>query len=218
MKTLFSIAIISALSLVAVGQKTSWDLENTFGLPVSESLSFLQEDVNGISKFSLSLNPLGFVQFGPSINAEFGVKDDLAINAHIRIPPLGIISYVIRYDDEEVDKMSGIALGGGINKFFGENYSKPYGGIIIGYEKTTSIYSVGGSWEWESYVNVLYFMINGGYRFRFKDGFFINTGAFLGAGSANWTWEYTDPSNGPGGEGARLIPFGMLEVAFGLEF
>ena len=61
-------------------------------------------------------------------------------------------------------------------------------------------------------------MFNGGYRFRFNEGLYINTGAFLGAAHNSWNWYYIDTSYGPGNEGSDLIPFGMLEVSFGLEF
>ncbi len=175
-----------------------------------------------IAKFALSLNPLGFVQFGPVISAEFGVKDDIAINTHVRIPTLGVLSWVIRDHSDGLDEMSGIAFGGGLLKFFGENQHKPYMGVLLEYDQFSAEYALGEQWEWYKDEKAIVFIFNGGYRFRFGEGFFINTGAYLGAATGRYQWEYSDVSYGTidsdPREGTSVTPFGMLEVTVGLEF
>ena len=107
MKRILILALLAVITLNAVSQKQV-DLNE-----------------NSISKFALSINPLGFVQFGPSIVAELGLNENLALNAHVRFPSLGVLSYIVRADGEEINSLSGIAFGAGMNYFFGEKKNKP---------------------------------------------------------------------------------------------
>ena len=175
-----------------------------------------------ISKFALSLNPLGFVQFGPVINAEFGIRDDLVVNTHVRLAMLGLLSYVIKYHSDGLDNFRGTAAGGGVIKFFGENVHKPYVGGMLEYHRTTSLYAESEAWEWTQVDQAIVIIFNGGYRFRLNGDFFINTGAFLGAAPGIYNWEYTDNSYGDSDNNPRsgtdVTPFGMIEVTLGIEF
>lgn len=175
-----------------------------------------------ISRFALSINPLGFIQFGPLVNAELGIKEDLVINAHVRVPTLGILTYLIRAHSDGLEELSEFAFGGGLIKFFGENQHKPYAGILLEYGWYHAEFGWGEPWEWYKDEGYVVFVFNGGYRFRFEQGFFINTGAFLGAGIGAYDWEYTDLSYGASDNeprsGTGVTPFGMLEVTFGKEF
>jgi hypothetical protein len=38
----------------------------------------IKNDKTALSKFALSINPHGFVQFGPELNTEFGITKNLA--------------------------------------------------------------------------------------------------------------------------------------------
>ncbi len=169
-------------------------------------------------KLALSFNPLGFIQFGPILNFEYGLKSHIALNGHLRFSPLGALSYAIRSADGGVDELSGIAFGGGLIYFTGENRSKAYVGMLLEYEKSTAIYLQGDSWEWTEKEKIFVFTFNGGYRFLFSSGFFVNTGAYLGVYRSKWNWYYTDSSNGYGNSGSDIKPFGMLELTFGLSF
>ena len=179
---------------------------------------FADED---ISSFALSFNPLGFIQFGPVINAEFGIKENIALNTHVRFPSLGVLTYVVKYHDDGLDELSGIAFGGGLIYFFGENMNKPYVGGMLEYHRTKSLYAKTEGWEWSQVDQSGVFIFNGGYRWRFEGGFFVNTGVFFGAAIGGYDWEYADPSydpDEPEGEGSDVTPFGMFEVTLGLEF
>ena len=179
------------------------------------------EAKESLSKFSLSFNPLGFVQFGPIINAEYAVSNHFMLNLHTRITPLGVLAYVVREDDGIPDKLSGLGWGGGAFYFFGEKRNRPYFGFLLEYEKTDALYSEGEDYEWSEIDKSVVFLFNGGYRFNFNK-VYINTGAFLGAVTTQWVWRYTDFSYESGddayGEGTSLNPLGMLEVTFGLKF
>lgn len=225
MKKVFYIIFLMGLPIIANSQTSnSFDFESSLSINHA-SLLLPQEDAYPISRFALSVNPLGFLQFGPSISAEAGLTDHLVLNIHIRFPSLGLLSYVVSDHDDGLDDLSGMAFGGGILYFFGDNRSKPYGGMLIDYNKLDCLYAKDESWEWSRTTNTIVFIFNGGYRFRFDGGFFINTGAFLGVASNKWEWEYTDTSPGSWGitdtdsrEGSDIKPFGMAEVTLGIEF
>ncbi|MEN8156017.1 MAG: hypothetical protein ABFS10_03640 [Bacteroidota bacterium] len=165
---------------------------------------------NPMGKFALSVNPLGFMEFGPLINAEFGLTDNLVLNTHVRFHSLGLLSYVI---DDWPDRLTGIAMGAGLLHFFGSSMHKPYVGGLIELHHSTQFYLDDGTGT----TNMAIFIANGGYRFRFDSGFFINTGLFMGFGAGPYTWasenypsdDYTDLS---------VVPFGMAELTLGFEF
>jgi len=79
-------------------------------------------------------------------------------------------------------------------------------------------------------------MLNSGYRFRFSEkvipgehrefdkfirqGLFVNAGIYVGAERNEYVWHNTDDENPDHTEheGTEIKPFGMLEVAVGIEF
>lgn len=209
MLLLASVLIASSQSLQT--QKTS--SEFTLDPP---SLHMYQDSDYPISIFAISVNPLGFVEFGPIINVEVGIAGQLAINAHVRFATMGLLSRLIKDDDGTLDNLTGVAFGGGAIYFFGDRQNKPYAGILMEYEKTENTYSQGESDEEFEVDKTFVFMLNGGYRLRFDSGFFINVGAYLGAGHTNWTWERTDGSDYS--EGGDVTPAGLVEVTLGFEF
>lgn len=186
------------------------------------TLNYFKSTQEPISRFAISINPLGFVQFGPVVNAEFGIRDDIVINTHVRISVLGMLTYVIKYHADGLDALGGIAFGGGAIKFFGEKNHKPYVGILLEYDHSSAVYGKYEQWEWSQIDRTIVFIFNGGYRFRFDGGLFINTGAYLGAATGIYEWTYADPSYGTydntSRTGTTLTPFGMLEVSLGMEF
>lgn len=207
-----------AIHYVAFNQSALNYSDQNFTSAHSVSTLYKLSDEYNISKFALSVNPIGFVQFGPIINVEFGIVKNLVLNTHVRFTPLGLLSYVVRSDSDGLDKLSGIAYGGGIYYFFGEKRSKPYTGITVEYDKSDALYAKDSQWEWSEIDKTVVLAANGGYRFRFLSGFFINTGANFGVALVKWNWEYSDSTYGNGGTGNEVKPFGMLEVTFGKEF
>ena len=222
MKNILSIIFLLTIPMHSNSQEIALPGEQTeFSFETNSPVYTLEFDEEDISKFALSINPLGFIQFGPVINAEFGIKENIALNTHVRFPSLGVLTYVLKYHDDGLDELSGIAFGGGLIYFFGENMSKPYVGGMLEYHRTESLYAKNEGWEWSQIDRSGVFIFNGGYRWRFVGGFFVNTGVFFGAAMGNYDWEYADPSydlDEPSGDGKDVTPFGMFEVTLGIEF
>jgi len=225
MKRILSLIVSLAVFISASSKEPVTKTNQVSFYAVSEAyLKIIEDEGNGypLSKFALSVNPLGFVQFGPLVNIEVGLTKSLVLNAHVRFTSVGLLSYAINYHEDGLEKLSGIAFGGGLLNFFGKKRSKPYAGVLLEYEMLKKYYAKDDPWEWEQSDNTGVFVLNGGYRFRFKSGFFINTGAYLGAALTSYTWEYTDPDYVPYEdktyEGIDITPFGMVEVTLGIEF
>jgi hypothetical protein len=181
-----------------------------------ENLRILRNSDNSVARFALSVNPVGFAEFGPIVNTEFGISKNLVINAHVRFATLGLLTWVIKDEDGDLDELTGMAYGGGLLYFFGEKRNKPYVGMLGEFEQTKNIYSAHKDWEATEDDKTIIVMFNGGYRFRFKSGFFINTGAFFGVGRSDWFWRHSDGSDPK--EGVDYTPAGLVEVTFGFEF
>jgi hypothetical protein len=223
MKKIFIFFILAVMPFFMNGQDfTLPDEKPEFSSVTNYPFYMSKLDETDISKFSLSINPLGFIQFGPVINAEFGIKENMVINTHVRFPSVGVLSYVVKYHSDGLDELSGIAFGGGLVYFFGENMSKPYIGGMVEYHRTECLYAKDESWEWSQIDRDGVFIFNAGFRWRFEGGFFVNTGAFLGAAIGNYEWEYADLSYGlsdnTSRDGKDITPFGMFEVTLGIEF
>ncbi|MDP3002800.1 MAG: hypothetical protein Q8N38_06715 [Bacteroidales bacterium] len=223
MKKIVSFIILLAFSRIAGSQETALLTgQNNLSFVPNATLYANEDDQYTMSKFALSLNPLGFCQFGPLINAEFGLTENVVLNTHVRFSSLGLVSYLIHYHEDGLDELSGIAFGGGPLYFIGARRSKPYVGILLEYDQAKMLYAKDEQWEWEQTSKSIIFIFNGGYRFRFEGGFFINTGAYFGAASTRYEWDYTDPSYGNNDhtsrDGTDITPFGMLEVTVGIEF
>lgn len=205
MKKILIISLLIANATYVISQGLS-SLEESTNFLLTPNGSYLPQDEGyPIPRFAISVNPLGFIQFGPSINAEVGLTKSLVLNTHVRIAPLGLLTYVVT---DWPEKITGLAYGGGIIYFFGEKRNKPYIGVIADYQKNKN------TWENSEEIDKVFaFMFNGGYRFRFNSGFFINTGAYLGFGHSNWVWtgSYTE-------EGSEFVPAGLVEVTLGFEF
>ena len=96
MKNYLSIIVLLAIPLIASSQETTLLAQHSSLMYVPEAPMFPGEnDAYPISGFALSINPLGFLQFGPSISAEIGLTGSLVLNAHVRFPSLGLLSYVV---------------------------------------------------------------------------------------------------------------------------
>lgn len=237
MKTILSLVVSLAIVGFASGQenKTQSNQANPPAVPKEyfktsedkkadevKKTDEVKNDDYALSKFALSVNPLGFVQFGPLASAEIGLSKSMVLNLHVRFPSLGLLTYAVNYEEEGLDKLSGIAFGGGPIYFFGKKRSKPYLGVLLDFEMLKKMVAKDETWEWEETDNTGVFIVNGGYRFRFKSGFFINTGAFLGVAMTSYKWKYTDPDyvsyEDEEFKGTDIYPGGMVEVTVGIEF
>jgi hypothetical protein len=169
-----------------------------------------------LSRFALSADPLGFVFFGPMVNAEVRITDRMIVNAHVRFVSLGVLAKVMKDEDGDLDELKGIAFGGGVKFFFGDKRSKPYVGVLCEYENLDTYYSVHENDEWSEYDESVLLLFNGGYRIRTSFGLFINLGAMLGPIYTDYIWYNYDQSIIV--EGGDWLPAYQLELAVEFEF
>jgi len=174
------------------------------------------EKSDPLSRFALSVDPLGFVFFGPIVNAEVRITDRMVANAHVRFLSMGVLAKVVKDEDGDLDELNGIAYGGGVKFFFGDKRSKPYLGVLGEYETLETFYNIQEHYEWCEYDESALLLFNGGYRIRTSFGLFINLGAMLGLAYTDYIWYNYDQSRIV--EGGDWLPAYQLEMAVGFEF
>lgn len=169
-----------------------------------------------MGKFFLSINPLGFVQFGPTLNAEFAIGQNIFIGPTFRSIGLGLLSHVVAEDEIGIGTISfGIAGHYFINNPRGPNRLYVGGNIEYGFGPTRG--EEGTYWEWEGKWSSLIFVTNTGYRIRISN-FFINFGLFAGIAQEirdDW-WYVRSRSNIKKAE-LNTNFHGMLEISLGWE-
>jgi len=162
------------------------------------------------------VNPLGILQYGPIIGAEFklGKNSNSYISPHIRWSFLGVLSHV----DWNADYLSPANMGIGLSyRMLMPSLSSKnaaYMGIGMEYGKEYARYDTS---ETEEYFTGLGFIANGGYRWRFPSGRYVNVGMYAGAVMTLSDDEYliVDGTLYNSYTGTGFI--GMLEFAFGWE-
>jgi hypothetical protein len=170
------------------------------------------------------LNPLGFVQFGPTLGTEITRNTRLIIDGHIRFSSLGALMYVVTANDNDgnPNSISGLGLGCGVKYLFPSRLGGLYTGASFEYGWQSHTYAEDEAWAWESEVTYVVFMGSFGYKFKFSSGFFINTGLLFGTeiGTSD-KWHNLKNYKGDSSyhiEDPQMYPFGMLEVCFGIAF
>lgn len=138
-----------------------------------------------LAPLAVEVNLLGLLQFGPYVRLHIQVAPDLFLSPHIRVGYIGALNYILWGG-------GGIGAGASLLRFFptpGPNklYAGPF--IEAGIDYETDFVLVVGA--------------NFGYRWRFPNGSYWNTGAIAGASYDFWD-EY-------------LTVAGMLELSWGKE-
>ena len=157
------------------------------------------------------VNPLGFVQFGPTIGMEFPAAENGLLDFHVRLQGLGALAYALN-DDTELWQTG---IGMGYRSFLGDPQS-------------LKRFYVGGIAEfvWSPYADdvlegtALGFAGAGqfGHRWRRPSGVFINLGAFLGVYyEFSDEWNFLDSPNIKSQSSSEAFGFYMLELSFGKE-
>jgi hypothetical protein len=203
--------------------------------PVSKASTF--------PRWAFHSNLLGFVQFGPVVTAEYNISRSLSFSAHTRFSSLGALTPTLHQADVDrggrPDDFSGIAFGGGPLWYLKTRKDKVYVGLLFEYEMSDALYQQDYVNEWNQENRKMILMLNSGYRFRFaqklipgqhrpfdkflREALFLNTGICAGAERNEFNWDYTDPESIGADDttprsGREIKPFGMLEVAVGIEF
>ena len=89
---LFVFQFVFSISSFAASSPSEPSLEIDQGIQEESRANLSNDNLNSMGIFAVSLDPSGFLQFGPSLNAEVGFKNNLVINGHVRIPSWGIMT------------------------------------------------------------------------------------------------------------------------------
>jgi len=166
-----------------------------------------------------SVNPLGFLQIGPVLQAEFKAAPSLLVGPYVRLLGLGLVTHALASYDK-LDAGS-LAIGGTFRYFFGDPdlHDHFYAGAIAEYGFG------GGTISEDSYVNGRYvdgiykfaymgFGTNFGYRWRFDSPLFIGLGIMAGASSETSDYrESPQRTDYP----KKTYFIGMVEFTIGFE-
>jgi len=155
-------------------------------------------------------NPLGFLQFGPILGADFTINRHFIIDTFLLIPSIGMLTRILYNDNAASTSYKGIGIGAGAQYFTGGNTGGFYVGPIFMYWVLDYTDSRSNSYESKQ----LAIACNAGYKFQFPSGFHVKTGGFVGANiflDAKWNGGYSS-SDGD------VVFFGMFEVALGFAF
>ena len=177
-----------------------------------------QASGKALPAWALQVNPLGLLQFGPIVQAEFKVSDQGHYLApHVRFPYFGVLYHVLTIDGEDDVTVSPGALGVGIGykKLFANVTGAWYIGGAIDYSFGKS--ESDGRVKWNNEFSNLNLMANGGWRWRNPDSRFVfGVGAFLGPSIAlKDDTTYTDGHVEDERESSFLA---MLELTLGWEY
>lgn len=167
-----------------------------------------------LKRFSVLVNPLGFLQFGPYIQGEIRFLPNTVFSPHIRFAGMGVLTHAVSdYEDLWVSSM---AIGFGIKHFFElqNSSNRVYLGAYFEEGWTQGEASTYDSWELiPHHCQYNTFTMNLGYRWRYSK-FYLNIGGLGGLAVETWDGNEDDGAIYP--NDAYLI--GMLEVSIGMEF
>jgi hypothetical protein len=177
-----------------------------------------QASGKALPAWALYVNPLGLLQFGPIVQAEFKVSDQGHYLApHVRFPYFGVLYHVLTIDGEDDVTVSPGAIGMGIGykKIFANAAGAWYIGGVIDYSFGKS--ESDGRVKWDNEFSNLNLMANGGWRWRNRESRFVfGIGAFLGPSIAlKDDTTYTDGRVEDERESSFLA---MLELTLGWEY
>jgi hypothetical protein len=183
-----------------------------------------QNEEYPVPRIAVHANPVGYFMFGPVVSLEAGLTKHLVLNGHVRFSSIGKMTKETIYTDEEdiPDELTGIAFGGGPLYFFGKRLSKPYAGILFEYDKADVKYATIEDWAWQQNDKSMLFMVNAGYRLRFKFGLFINAGIYGGVAKVKSHWDYIDIPYGSDDPSPRdqdlTKPYIQADISVGFGF
>lgn len=174
------------------------------------------------SKLTVSLDPMGLLFFGPSLNLGWSLNEKTVLKLNVRRNSWGLLARKIRTHDP--DKMlykfggMGYAIGG--TRFVKNIEAGYYYGAFLSLDIQNTKYGENEEWAWHERTMSYGLLVNGGKRFKLGSRFYVDAGAVLGAALVSWQWEYDDEAAGindpEARKGTSFIPIGSLELAFGM--
>lgn len=173
------------------------------------------------SKLTISIDPMGFLFFGPALNVGYSVNANWVIKANVRRSSWGLLANKIRsYDDKQLYDFTGMGYAVGANRYMESIYEGYYYGAFISLDIQNTKYAENSDWAWHEKTITYGLLVNGGKRFPLGSMFYIDAGVVIGGGLVRWDWDYDDPAAGVDDPEARsgnsFMPIGALEFAFGI--
>jgi hypothetical protein len=216
----FSIALTSATLFILCYTPASAQYASAHRTTTSRATrpAALQVSGKALPTWALQVNPLGLLQFGPIVQAEFKISDQGHYLApHVRFPYFGVLYHITTIDGEDDVTVSpgALGLGMGYKKLFANTKGAWYIGGAIDYSFGKS--ESDGRVKWDNEFSDLNLMANGGWRWRNPDSRFVfGVGAFLGPSIAlKDDTTYTDGRVEDERESSFLA---MLELTLGWEY
>ncbi len=181
--------------IVAVIKSTAADVRVVTGgetpaAPPTAAPTIVEEDRDRpVGSYYFLANPLGFLQFGPVIELGIQAMPETMIGAHVRFAGLGLLTQLIAEGLGSTLSPISIAPGISIVRLFrlGNSPDRFYVGSTIDFQMNWTSGDQGTIDEWTGNDAMIVIMSNFGYRWRFPSRFFLNVGAFAGAGI--WLWD-----------------------------
>lgn len=164
-----------------------------------------------------TLDPLGFIEYGPMVGVETRVSPTSYLTAHVRWATAGVIYYAITSNGfEDAVGIDNLAIGVGYRALMGGAgphhwYARPV--VEYGWGSTS-----GGDGDWRGRHSYVSFMGNFGYRWRFAKSV-TNVGVYAGfaTGLSNNWWYVNSPGEVISDE-TETYAIAMFEVSFGWQF
>lgn len=152
----------------------------------------------------LQFNPLGFLQFGPHLEAELPIAEGMAVTGGVRITSLGLLPHLLVERGETIN--FGFTVGGALHTypqrtglaglFFGPRVEVGMSSTTDALDDYTAIVGVGGA--------------EVGYRWIFPSGFNMAVGFQSGAAIDSWRGANTSQT------GSDVYFFGTAMLTIGL--
>lgn len=202
---------LSIIIFMALGMTFSTYAQDDAVIPGEKNNSQNSE----LPKTTFLINPLGLLQFGPILSTEHKLGNTNGyIAPHFRWSYLGLLTHVLwGIDGGEVTPGS-FAVGMGYKNFMlQDNNNAPYfgGGMEIIREHANYY-----DWGTEEFYLGYSIFANGGYRWRFETGRFLNVGLIAGVASTISDEEYyLDGTFYDSYSETNFV--GMLELSFGWQ-
>lgn len=172
------------------------------------------------TKLAASIDPMGFLFFGPALNVGYSINENTVIKANIRVVSLGLLAYNIRATNSDLYSFGGVGFAIGGNRFLENVESGIYYGGYVSLDIQNTKYAENNEYAWHEQTVTYGLLANGGKRFNIGSKYYVNAGGSFGLALVRYHWEYDDPSVGlddpEARKGSSIIPIGGLELAFGM--
>ena len=173
-------------------------------------------DTASIGKAYFLIDPLGFVVFGPTIEAGVRIARNTTLGLNVRFLKLGYISSLVISD---ATKLGSVSPGLRLDHFFGRKSSRSKFYAGIGSQLQLIFYEDPDSQGTEGNLGAIVIMAGFGHRWRGRNGLFLNLGLYFAIGFEVWDkyWYKDNPSDVKRGD-FNILPGGGIELSFGKEF